>query len=188
MSAAAASRALLAVWRPPPAQESLRERYLRLLEQPGALSRPSAGGAAEHLTGSALVVDEEGSQTLLVHHAKGGFWVQPGGHWEPGDADLSATAVREAGEETGIAGWQGPALIGDLHRHELPAAFGACRVHADVMFVLRTVGRPTPRLSAESSAVAWFGLDRLPEGIVADLPARLAALRPGLLGPVAGRG
>ncbi len=179
MAAQARTRALLEGWNvPSPDQARLRERYLaRLAAQPGALSRPGDGGPAEHLTGSALVFDETGGWTLLVHHAKGGFWVQPGGHWEAGDADLAATAVREATEETGLQDWPATPRLADLHRHELPTAFGRCRVHDDVLFVLRTRGRPRPRVSAESKAVEWFAVDDLPAGIVADLPARIAAIR-----------
>ncbi len=172
-AAEACVTAQLQAWRAPsPAQDELRRHYLYRLEQPGALRRESG---PEHLTASALVLDEAGTATLLVHHAKGGFWVQPGGHWEPGDSDLAATAVREATEETGVSLCEGP-VLGDLNRHELPAAFGRCRVHDDVLYVVRTTGRPRPRVSAESLDVAWFSLDALPRTIVADLPARLSAL------------
>ena len=40
----------------------------------------------------------------MIHHAKLSRWLQPGGHVNAGDADLLATAVREAEEETGLSG------------------------------------------------------------------------------------
>ncbi|MFV0461331.1 MAG: NUDIX hydrolase [Actinomycetales bacterium] len=162
---------------PTPVQAGLRAAYLTLLDaRPDALRRD---GPARHLTGSALVLDEDRSATLLVHHRKAGFWMQPGGHWEPGDASLLATAVREVREETGLEPGPGalPRIL-DLHTHDLAAAFGRCRTHLDVMFLLITRGRPEPVLSPESRDVRWFPLDALPEGIVPDLPERIEA-RPG---------
>src|SRR5450631_4506903 len=60
-----------------------------------------------HFTGSALVTD--GARVVLVFHRKLSRWLQPGGHAEPEDAgDLTRTALREAREETGLAGWLHP--------------------------------------------------------------------------------
>ncbi len=173
-TAHAATAALLRRWDPPDEhQRSLRRDYLHLLAgEPAALRRD---GPAEHLTGSCLVLDTTRSATLLVHHAKGGFWVQPGGHWEPGDADLAATALREATEETGLGGVLHLAGVLDLHRHRLSTAFGRCRGHLDVMFLALCEGRPAPSVSSESHAVAWFDLGDLPSTVVTDLPARALA-------------
>ena len=48
------------------------------LEEPFSREQPEA-----HFTASAIVVDEAGERTLLVHHRKSGSWFQPGGHFEP---------------------------------------------------------------------------------------------------------
>jgi 8-oxo-dGTP pyrophosphatase MutT (NUDIX family) len=170
-TAHAATTALLNGWTPPDAhQRSLRRDYLQLLAEDDAALRRD--GPAEHLTASCLVLDAARAATLLVHHAKGGFWVQPGGHWEPGDADLAATALREATEETGLGASLRLVGLNDLHRHRLSTAFGRCRVHCDVMFLAVCDGRPAPSVSPESHAVAWFDLADLPTTVVADLPAR----------------
>jgi 8-oxo-dGTP pyrophosphatase MutT (NUDIX family) len=57
-----------------------------------------------HLTASAIVVSADGSHVLLLHHRKLDRWLQPGGHAEPGESAGELVALREAFEESGIAG------------------------------------------------------------------------------------
>ena len=160
-----------------PGQEQLRQDYLaHLRAHPDALAK---AGPPAHLTASCLVLDETGRSALLVLHRKGRFWVQPGGHVEAADASLAAAALREAVEETGLAAAPGGlslALGGapaDLDRHALPGAFGRCSEHLDVAFLATAPATAVPAVSDESDGVAWWPLDALPEGVVADLPPRL---------------
>ncbi len=165
--------AVLSAWAPPDAgQLTLRSRYVQhLAAHPDALDR---GGPPAHLTASCLVLDEAGEHVLLVLHRRGRFWVQPGGHVEAGDATLAAAALREAREETGVdVVLRGGGAPADLHHHELSAAFGRCRAHLDVAFLATADRNAVPAVSAESSDVAWWPLDGLPAGVVADLPPRL---------------
>lgn len=159
-------------------QDVLRRRYLAHLAVPGALDRD---GCSDHLTASALVLDPTGDRTLLVLHRKGGFWVQPGGHVEPGDAGLVAAGLRELLEETGVpasAVRADPHPV-DLDHHELSSAFGRCRSHLDVAVLAVVDPAAATTASVESDAVAWWPLERLPDGrdggpaVAADLPARL---------------
>ena len=67
----------------------------------------------------------------------------------------------------------GSALPADVHRHELSAAFGRCRVHWDVGFVAYAPAGAVPVVSDESEQVAWFDVDALPAGTPADVAVRL---------------
>lgn len=55
-----------------------------------------------HFTASGFVVHPAGDRVLLIHHAKIGSWLQPGGHIDPGDESVMAAAQREISEETGV--------------------------------------------------------------------------------------
>lgn len=188
MSLHASTVDLLTTWTPPdPQQEALRAGYLaHLAAHPDAMVRT---GPPAHLTASCLVLNPAGTEVLLTLHRKGRFWVQFGGHCEPGDADLRATALREGVEESGLTELDLLPVPVDLHRHALPSAFGRCREHLDVMFLAVAPDGATPVVSDESDAVAWFGVHALPQGVVGDLQPRLDAARRLLrqAGPVAPR-
>ena len=128
-----------------------------------ALAAPdgaSRGRQAGHLTASAVVLDPAGTCVLLVLHRKVGLWLQPGGHVDDTDASLSAAAVREATEETGVRGLVVDPLPVDLDRH--PAPCGA-REHLDVRFLVRAPALAAPVVSEESLDVRWWPVGGLPE-------------------------
>ena len=135
--AAAVITDVLDAWTPrDPAQAALLEEYRAFVVDVRARRRSTASLAPEHLTASCFVLTPDLSRVLLCFHRKGQFWVQLGGHLEPGDVSLADAAYREAREEGGIADLRpGGPLPADVHRHELSAAFGSCRVHWDVGFV-----------------------------------------------------
>lgn len=166
----------LTAWSAPSAaQDRLRGAYLaHLAAHPDGLWRD---GPSAHLTASCAVLDPSGRRVLLTHHAKADVWLQFGGHLEAGDADLAAAALREAREESGVPDVVlvpgGPV---DLHRHALSAAFGRCREHLDVLYAGVAPADAVPVVGHESHDVAWWPVDALPAGTVADLPARLAAV------------
>lgn len=159
-------------------QERLRTQYLAHLAAHHDAVRRS--GPPAHLTASCLVLDPGGERTLLVHHARGGFWVQPGGHLEPGDATLRAAAAREAREELGLDGLHVAAEPVQLDRHALSSAFGRCREHLDVRYLAVAPADAQPVVSDESHDVAWWPVDALPAGAVPDLVRALSLARTAL--------
>lgn len=152
-----------------------RARILRLVDtRPDALARTCRPG---HLTGSALVVDAEAGRVLLLLHRKLQRWLQPGGHAD-GDANLAGVALREATEETGIAGlavWPVPIDL-DVHRVAPPAEDD--HDHHDVRFLV--VAPPGARAvgNHESDALRWAAEDEL-VGLGAD-PGLVRLARSGL--------
>lgn len=139
-------------------EDDLRRRILDFCaEHDDALDRTCAEG---HLTGSAVVVDTSRRATLLVHHTKLDRWLQPGGHAD-GEGDLAQVALREATEETGIAGLEvvTPAISVDIH--EIPTRRNEVRhLHLDVRFlVLAPDGAEASPDLIETNGAEWFGLD-----------------------------
>jgi 8-oxo-dGTP pyrophosphatase MutT (NUDIX family) len=159
-------------------QAAILAAFLRFArDHEDALERSCREG---HLTASAFVVDPSLSRVLLVHHAKLGLWLQPGGHCEKGERLLDA-ALREVGEETGL--WAIPiagAGIFDLDIHEFPARGQVpAHLHYDLRWLFQA--QPgTERPSEESHAVEWLGLEeavaRNPEASIARPLAKLSRL------------
>jgi 8-oxo-dGTP pyrophosphatase MutT (NUDIX family) len=125
-----------------------------------------------HVTGSAIVRDDDG-RVLLHRHKRLGIWLQPGGHLDPGEQPWDA-AVRETREETGVrtahAG-AGPSLV-HVPLHEGPRG----HVHLDLRYLLLADGGalfdPGP---GESTAIAWFPALLDPAMADASLRAAVAA-------------
>ncbi|HAI59642.1 MAG TPA: NUDIX hydrolase [Xanthomonadaceae bacterium] len=116
---------------------------------------------AGHFTGSAFVLSVDGEHALLLHHAKLGRWLQPGGHAD-GDIDLARVALREAEEETGLSGLVVEPAIFDLDRHGIPARGAEPEHwHWDVRYVVRCSGDETPAINSESRAFAWRKISEL---------------------------
>ena len=139
-----------------PAEEPARVRMLELLDgTPECFERTSFSPG--HFTGSALVVNADGSRVLLHHHRKLDKWLQFGGHCD-GDEDVLRVACREALEESGIEGLivasQRPF---DLDIHEIPARRDdPAHDHYDVRYMLIAPESATPVMSEESRDLRWF--------------------------------
>jgi 8-oxo-dGTP pyrophosphatase MutT (NUDIX family) len=164
-------------WRGPTQRlAQLREEYGDFVGSRGADALRREGGP-DHVTASCFIFSADLERTLLCFHRKGRFWVQTGGHVEAGDGSIAGAALREAREESGIAGLRLVPGVLDLDRHELGAGFGACRTHWDVGFAALTTTDERPRVSEESEEVAWFPIRDLPTPLAGRVDGRLAQLR-----------
>ncbi|MGU3411413.1 NUDIX hydrolase [Microbacterium sp. M1A1_1b] len=153
----------------------LRDSYTAFVAEQGDAALWREGGS-EHLTGSCFVLSPDHAHVLLCLHRKGRFWVQFGGHLEPGDRSLADAAQREAREESGIADLHlASERIVDLDRHELHGGF-SCAAHWDVGFVAIAPLSVDLRVSDESTDVRWFPVDALPDPLPDGFPARLAGV------------
>ncbi|MGW5971363.1 NUDIX hydrolase [Streptomyces sp. NPDC055186] len=154
-------------------QPELRQTYLDHLAayRDGMWKACDAG----HITASALVVDPERGRVLLTLHRKLRMWLQMGGHCEPGDASLAAAALREAAEESGIAGLTllkgGPVR---LDRHAIPPP---CHWHFDVQYAAVASPHAAHAISDESLDLRWFPYDEVADVADASVVRLLEATR-----------
>ncbi len=124
-----------------------------------------------HVTGSALVVGPRG--VVLLKHKRLGFWLQPGGHVDPGESPWVA-ALREAREETGLeVRFAGP--LDDegvpelLHVDVHPGGRG--HTHLDVRYLLDGGDADPDPPEGESQEIGWY-----------DWEAAVKQADPGLVG------
>lgn len=143
-----------------PDHEAARAEMLAFVDRhPDALLRSCAEG---HLTGSALIVDPSTRHVLLLFHTKVQRWLQPGGHAD-GDGELAHVALREAEEETAIAGLSvvTPAIDLDVHVFHNAAATEPDHLHLDVRHLVLAPSGASPTSNHESEAMAWVAVEDL---------------------------
>jgi 8-oxo-dGTP pyrophosphatase MutT (NUDIX family) len=155
-----------------------RERFLAELDR---LADPFRRGADPvHVTGSAIVAGRRG--TVLHRHKTLGFWLQPGGHIDEGEAPWEA-AVRETTEETGLTGRLGRTPEGEPLLFHLDVHPAGPHLHLDLRYLLYCDDAAPSPAAGESQEVRWFTLDEAlaiaDDGLVDGL-RRLQALSPDL--------
>jgi 8-oxo-dGTP diphosphatase len=138
-----------------------------------------------HFTATGIILHN--GRTLLIEHAKIGWWLPPGGHLEPNEDPVQAV-LREVAEETGLE----CALLAEqrfAHEavQELPVPFtiliedvlenGATVQHVDFIYVLRPVSDPdavVPQVG-EVNDWRWAAIEDL--GAVPTAPELPALIR-----------
>ena len=155
-----------------PAETAVVHFQQFLDEHPDAFERELVVG---HFTGSAWLVSKDGARVLLTHHRKLDRWLQLGGHAD-GDTDLARVALREAEEESGLAGLTVEPAIFDLDRHRIPARGDeAEHWHYDVRFVVWAGADEAFVISEESHDLAWREISQVARDAVADASVRRMA-------------
>lgn len=141
-------------------EQQSRVEMIELLETRADCFLRSAFPA--HFTGSAFVVNSDGSRMLLHHHRKLDRWLQFGGHCD-GDENVLRVAQREALEESGIADLiVASARPFDLDIHEIPAHRDEpTHWHYDIRYVLIAPEGAVHNISDESNELRWFSADEM---------------------------
>ena len=155
--------ATLTDWQAPnPAQDSLRHAVLAFVHgRTDACRRECVPG---HVTASALVLDDTGTQVLLTLHPRLGRWVQLGGHCDDDDADIVAAALREATEESGVAGLRIRPELAAVHVHPVTCSLGVPTRHLDLQFVAHAPAGAQIAMTDESEDLRWWPAGALPPG------------------------
>lgn len=129
-------------------------RFLHFLEKtPRPFHRETIEG---HVTASACIVSSDCQSIALLHHAKLGKWLQPGGHCD-GNSNTLQVALKEAQEETGLTNLMAYPSIWDLDVHWIPARKEIPgHWHYDVRYLLgATSGHEKLIQNQESNALLW---------------------------------
>jgi len=121
------------------------------------------------LIAAAYVLLRRGDRVLLHQRAgtgyRDGYWAMLAGHVDPGES-VHEAAAREAFEEAGIT--IDPAdLVPLTAMHRFERGGPAVEQRIDLFFEARRwTGEPVLQEADKASAMAWFGLDDLPDPVV----------------------
>ena len=158
-------RAFLAHHIPADASEADSLARMRALIDTGSAPFSREHFEPGHLTASGIVVNPSRSKTLLIFHGTLQRWLQPGGHFEPGENDPCGAAIREVLEETGVLAQtpnEGPRLL-DVDVHPIPARKDSpAHFHFDLRMLLFADDTDCVLTLSEVTAAKWAGEAEFP--------------------------
>ena len=136
-----------------------RELMLRFArEHPDCLLRSDLTG---HFTASAWIVNPARDRVLFCYHNIYRSWSWVGGHAD-GESDLAAVALREAREETGVAGRPAQEGVFSLEiltvdGHEKRGVYVPSHLHYNLTYLVEADETAPLRVKAdENSGLRWF--------------------------------
>lgn len=108
-----------------------------------------------HLTATACVMHPSKNSFLLIHHKRLNRWLMPGGHVETGDIDVSASAAREAIEETGTILTSSATRLLSVDVHGIPPkGREPLHLHHDLTFLFQASSEVVA-ITEETEGVVW---------------------------------
>ena len=130
-------------------------------QRSGGLQTSSSSFAPGHVVASGWVVSPQANAVALIHHAKLGRWLQPGGHCEASDSTIAEAALREVREEIALSTTPTSAEFFDLDIHTIPARKGDPEhLHFDFRFLV-LVDSVDLQAGSDAAAAAWVTGERL---------------------------
>jgi 8-oxo-dGTP pyrophosphatase MutT (NUDIX family) len=150
---------LLAGYRP--AGEAEAADVARIRELIAGAADPWSRSNSLHLTASAVIVHPGTRRVLLRWHQRMRAWLQVGGHGDPGEAVPVDVALREGGEETGLADlrpWPGAKLVHAVCVPVPASGSEPAHEHADLRFVLATDTPHAARPERPTAPLRWLSM------------------------------
>lgn len=122
-------------------------------------------GQHGHFTAQAIIFNPNLKAIALARHKKLNILIGFGGHVEPGDVDLIATATREANEESGLKNLRLCSRVPiDIDVHGFPAKGDQPdHLHYDIRFLYTTTDTEFAPGPGESNETEWVTLTDLPQ-------------------------
>lgn len=123
-----------------------------------------------HMTASSVIVNEEMTKMLMIHHKIYDTWTWQGGHAD-GEADMLKIALKEAEEETGLIDLSvvhhldEPVMRLDIlpvNAHIKKGEYISTHLHLNVAYVF--IGKETDQLLVnedETNGLKWVPLDKI---------------------------
>lgn len=141
--------------------------FLRWLERRDCPDISTRANDVAHLTASAWVVDEDRTRVLMAYHRIYDTWAWLGGHAD-GDFDLARVALREVGEESGLAHARlvapEPVSLEALcvNGHVKRGTYVCSHIHLNLTYLIEAdPAEPIRPKPDENRAVRWFEKDEV---------------------------